>query len=332
MQEGFSLMRVFIVAMTLAVLLSGCASTAPAPMETRAPSRPAAGDAAPVVARPGHYIVKKGDTLYSIARLHERDYREIAAWNGLDDPGVIKVGQELRVAPTPVADVAVVTGAVAVAPAIIIESKPITGSSEAAPAGPISAPASSSVTGVAAPVGQKAEPKGGRMAYSPQAWKDLQAAGQVAPVATSAPVAASQPQAAQSKPAESKPAAANDDEPGWSWPGNGKVIATFNDSSNKGIDLAGNIGDPVLAAEKGRVMYVGSGLRGYGKLVIIKHNKNYQSVYAHNSEILVKEEQIVQKGQKIAALGNSDTDQPKLHFEIRRQGKPVDPMKYLPTR
>ncbi|MDP5241287.1 peptidoglycan DD-metalloendopeptidase family protein [Uliginosibacterium sp. 31-16] len=330
MQEGFSLMRVFIVGMTLVALFSGCASTAPAPMETRTPSRPeASGEVAPAVARPGHYIVKKGDTLYSIARLHERDYREIAAWNGLDDPGVIKVGQELRVAP--VADAAVVTGAVAVAPATIIESKPITGSSEVASAGPISAPASSA-TGTPAPVGQKAEPKGGRMAYSPQAWKDLQAVGAVVPAAASVPVAASQPQAAQSKPAESKPAVANDDEPGWSWPGSGKVIATFNDSSNKGIDLAGNIGDPVLAAEKGRVMYVGSGLRGYGKLVIIKHNKNYQSVYAHNSEILVKEEQIVQKGQKIAALGNSDTDQPKLHFEIRRQGKPVDPMKHLPTR
>ena len=149
---------------------------------------------------------------------------------------------------------------------------------------------------------------------------------------SSAPVAQSQP-AAQSKPAESKPVpAASEDEPEWIWPSSGKVLATFNDSSNKGVDLAGNIGDPVIAAGSGKIVYVGSGLRGYGNLVIIKHNNNFLSAYAHNSEILVKEGQSVQKGQKIAALGNSDTDRPKLHFEIRRQGKPVDPVKYLPPR
>ncbi|MET7015080.1 peptidoglycan DD-metalloendopeptidase family protein [Uliginosibacterium flavum] len=323
-------------------LFAACASKAPAPTETRQPGRPAvmSGDAVPVVARPGYYIVKKGDTLYSISHLNERDYREVAAWNGIVDPSVIKVGQELRVTPpgdmAPSGDAAVVSGAVAVAPAVVIDSTPSGVSSSPAPLTPIASGAVPS----AAPVGQKTEPKGGRVAYSAQAWKDLQAVEKLPSAATSVPVTASvstpvaqsQP-AAQSKPAESKPvAAASEDEPDWVWPGTGKVLATFNDSSNKGVDLAGNIGDPVIAAGPGKVVYVGSGLRGYGNLVIIKHNNNFLSAYAHNSEILVKEGQAVQKGQKIAALGNSDTDRPKLHFEIRRQGKPVDPVKYLPPR
>jgi len=338
MQESLSLWRAFVMPAFCGMLFAGCASKAPAPAETRQPVRPvvASGDAVPAVARPGYHIVKKGDTLYSIAHSNERDYREVAAWNGIVDPSVIKVGQELRVKPpgeTPSSgDAAVVSGAVAVAPAVVIDSTPSGVSSTPAPLTPI---ASGSVSS-AAPVGQKTEPKGGRVAYSAQAWKDLQAVEKTPSVATSmpasVPVAQSQP-VAPSKPAESKPEpAASEDEPEWIWPGTGKVLATFNDSSNKGVDLAGNIGDPVIAAGPGKVVYVGSGLRGYGNLVIIKHNNNFLSAYAHNSEILVKEGQAVQKGQKIAALGNSDTDRPKLHFEIRRQGKPVDPVKYLPPR
>ena len=116
----------------------------------------------------------------------------------------------------------------------------------------------------------------------------------------------------------------------WAWPAKGKVIAGFSDSSNaKGIDIAGEKGQAVLAAAPGKVIYSGSDLRGYGKLVIIKHNKTYLSVYAHNSQILVKEGQQVTRGQKIAEMGSSDTDRVKLHFEIRQQGKSVDPAKFL---
>ncbi|MBA4742435.1 MAG: peptidoglycan DD-metalloendopeptidase family protein, partial [Azoarcus sp.] len=118
----------------------------------------------------------------------------------------------------------------------------------------------------------------------------------------------------------------------WLWPASGEVIEGFEESSNKGLDIAGEPGDPVVAAAAGNVVYSGSGLRGYGKLVIIKHEDDFLTAYAHNRELLVKEGDKVSKGQKIAELGSTDADRPKLHFEIRKQGKPVDPAKFLPAR
>ena len=115
------------------------------------------------------------------------------------------------------------------------------------------------------------------------------------------------------------------------WPTRGSLIAGFDEVKNKGLDIAGKAGDPVLAAADGRVVYAGSGLRGYGNLIILKHNNTYLTAYAHNQTLLVKEDQAIKQGQKIAEMGNSDADQVKLHFEIRRQGKPVDPAKYLPA-
>ena len=123
-----------------------------------------------------------------------------------------------------------------------------------------------------------------------------------------------------------------DEEMGWIWPTNGAVLAGFDEIKNKGLDIGGTAGDPVLAAADGRVVYVGAGLRGYGNLIILKHNNTYLSAYAHNQTLLIKEDQSVRKGQKIAEMGSSDTDRVKLHFEVRRQGKPVDPAKYLPVR
>ena len=116
------------------------------------------------------------------------------------------------------------------------------------------------------------------------------------------------------------------------WPANGKLLGTFSEGGNKGIDINGKAGDPVLAAGAGKVVYSGTGLRGYGKLGIVKHNNTYLTAYAHNQNLLVKEGQSVTKGQKIAEMGNTDADQVKLHFEIRRQGKPIDPLKQLPQR
>lgn len=118
----------------------------------------------------------------------------------------------------------------------------------------------------------------------------------------------------------------------WIWPVNGKVIDKFDEKRNKGIAIAGKEGDPVVASADGQVVYSGSGLRGYGNLVILKHNDDFISAYAHNRQILVKQGQMVKRGQRIAEVGRSDTTQPKLHFEIRRQGKPVDPLAYLPPR
>lgn len=128
-----------------------------------------------------------------------------------------------------------------------------------------------------------------------------------------------------------KPAVADGDL-NWLWPANGAVIAGFDEVKNKGLDIGGTAGEPVLAAADGRVVYVGAGLRGYGNLIILKHDNVFLTAYAHNQALLVKEDQSVTRGQKIAEMGNSDSDRVKLHFEVRRQGKPVDPAKYLPAR
>ena len=157
----------------------------------------------------------------------------------------------------------------------------------------------------------------------------LPAQGQAAPAAKPAPASAPQPQAAASAP---QAPAGGEEEIAWLWPAQGTPVASFDEVKNKGIDIAGKAGDPVLAAADGRVVYSGAGLRGYGNLIILKHNNTYLTAYAHNQTLLVKEDQSVRKGQKIAEMGNSDADRVKLHFEIRRQGKPVDPAKYLPAR
>jgi lipoprotein NlpD len=157
----------------------------------------------------------------------------------------------------------------------------------------------------------------------------LPAQGQAAPAAKPAPASAPQPQAAASAP---QAPAGGEEEIAWLWPAQGTPVAGFDEVKNKGIDIAGKAGDPVLAAADGRVVYSGAGLRGYGNLIILKHNNTYLTAYAHNQTLLVKEDQSVRKGQKIAEMGNSDADRVKLHFEIRRQGKPVDPVKYLPAR
>ncbi len=128
------------------------------------------------------------------------------------------------------------------------------------------------------------------------------------------------------------PAAGVEDEISWVWPTNGPLLAGFDEVKNKGLDIGGVAGEPVLAAADGRVVYVGAGLRGYGNLIILKHNNTYLTAYAHNQTLLIKEDQSVRKGQKIAEMGSSDADRVKLHFEVRRQGKPVDPAKYLPAR
>jgi len=157
-----------------------------------------------------------------------------------------------------------------------------------------------------------------------------------APVArVTTPSAAASPMPAASAPTQpvtpAAPAApsAAEDAISFQWPARGNLISGFDESKNKGLDIGGKVGDPVLAAADGRVVYAGAGLRGYGNLIILKHNNTYLTAYAHNQTLLVKEDQVIKRGQKIAEMGNSDADQVKLHFEIRRQGKPVDPAKYL---
>lgn len=330
--------RFTLCCILVALGVAGCATTkSPAPVSERTrPASPAAADkvepaaqpAPPKVARPGYYIVKPGDTLIRIALENGQNYRDIAAWSGLENPNLIEVGQELRVRPP---ETAAVTKPVTPS---TVEVKPVAGAAVAAPV-----PAD----------GVRREPLGGRQPYSDKAWAQAQKPEAPPVVARVDPKPEVKPEAPRSEPrpeakAEPKPepktevrsdegkAAGGNGAIEWGWPAAGKIIAGFNETSSKGVDLAGKPGDAVLAAAGGRVVYAGTGLRGYGKLVIVKHDNSYLSAYAHNQALLVKEGQAVNKGQKIAELGDTDSDRPKLHFEIRRQGKPVDPGKYLPPR
>lgn len=152
------------------------------------------------------------------------------------------------------------------------------------------------------------------------------------------PIAPSNSASSSVTPPKAEPApststqAANDDGLGFIWPANGPLIAGFDEAKNKGLDIGGKAGDAIVAVADGQVVYAGAGLRGYGNLIILKHNSTFLTAYAHNQTLLVKEDQKVRKGQKIAEMGKSDADRVKLHFEVRRQGKPVDPAKLLPTR
>ncbi|RCS59919.1 LysM peptidoglycan-binding domain-containing protein [Parvibium lacunae] len=304
--------------------------------------------------KPGFYEVKKGDTLYSIALENGQTYRDLAAWNNLADPNLIKIGQVLRVQPeTELAGSsaggdgsAVVAVNTVKLPGMSTSMSSGPSSSSAAvpalPAAPV-APSAPAVAGAAT----RTEPSGVKQPYSEAAWQKTQANPATAPSpnpAASQAAAKSQPKA-ESIPAAlptptatpnvsaSLPAAKVDEEAGitWAWPtAQNKITEPFQESRNKGIDIEGKLGDSVLAAADGEVTYVGNALRGYGNLVIVRHNKLYLSAYAHNDKILVKEGQTVKRGQKIAEMGKSDSESPKLHFEIRRQGKPVDPAKFLP--
>ena len=333
-----SAVRAPIVAPLLILLLFvGCATREPAPVEDRAarpppnaatviPTSPPAPTAAETEARPQTYTVKRGDTLHQIALDNGLDYRELAAWNNLENPNVIRVGQVLRIAaPTegaaPPTATGVTTTPLRVPPPVVAEGKP-------APP-PAVARAGDNV---------KSAPKALKEPYSEQAVRELTAAGATSAATAPTPgppdgiaIAPSRPDAKGEAARLPQSGNGDDDRLDWSWPAKGKLIGAFSETANlKGIDIAGTAGEPVLASAPGRVVYAGTGLRGYGKLIIIKHNNIYLSAYAHNREILVKEGQQVAKGQKIAEMGNTDAEQVKLHFEIRRLGKPMDPVRYLP--
>lgn len=295
--------------------LAGCASKWPAPVVERG-TPPATAPAA----APNTYTVKTGDTLYSIARDHGMDHRELIAMNGIENPNQISVGRVLKVKPKSNGAMTPEVAVTAPVTSDVVVSRPIGDAPPVVEKRPTDANADK----------LKREPKAGKEPYSDQALAMAQ--GQVQPKPAESPAPAIKPETPpEEKPADAPPATGSDELP-WIWPANGKVIGTFSDNGSKGIDIAGKAGDPVIAAGEGKVVYSGTGLRGYGKLVIIKHNNTYLSAYAHNQTILVKEGQSVAKGQKIAEMGNTDADQVKLHFEVRRQGKPVDPLKHLPPR
>ncbi|HEY5798913.1 MAG TPA: peptidoglycan DD-metalloendopeptidase family protein [Burkholderiaceae bacterium] len=273
---------------------------------------------------PGYYTVKKGDTLLRIALDFGLNYRDLVAWNNLSNPNDIKADQVLRIAAP---EGGAVTAAVTRPEATEIKKAP---------------PVPAAVVAAA-----KTGPRADKKPYSDAALAEMQKEASATPapatpaaqapavaVAPTPPAATPPAAVAMAKPAAPKPAPADDDDGGlsWMWPAEGKVVATFDEGKSKGIDIAGKAGQPVVAAGAGKIMYAGSGIRGYGNLVIVKHSNNLLSAYAHNRTILVKEEQVVAKGQPIAEMGSSDADGVKLHFEIRQQGKPVDPARFLPTR
>lgn len=343
-----------VAAAGIAALLAGCASRpTSAPVADRSPaavagSKPPVPQVAPVpgatvlTSPDGYYQVKRGDTLYSIALDHGADPRDVREWNRLDNADRLQVGQVLRVAPPedrqqspaqPPVQVGAARGAGPI-DSRPIESRPLDAKPAARGPDQKPIPAGGPVSTV------KNEPKAVRLPYSNENLAMLQR-NELAQQPLAPPPPATRPEARPEPAAEPKPAPAPaQPAPGaeareaesveFIWPARGKVVAKFAEPSNKGVDIAGKPGDPVVAAAGGRVIYIGTGIRGYGKLIVIKHDNNFNSVYAHNREILVKQDQTVTRGQKIAELGDTDTDSPKLHFEIRKSGKPVDPAKFLP--
>jgi lipoprotein NlpD len=300
--------------------LGACSSNAPAPVSERSPvqaggttaaakpapaARPAA---APIVASSnGRHAVQRGETLYAIAFANNLDYRDVASWNRLDSADLIRVGQVLRLTPPP--------GAVEIRP---LDDTPLPS------ARPLAEP----------PLLR--EPQAVSLAYSEADWARV-SSSVTPPTPASATVAKppsesvqvpAVPAAAPASAAASGDAAIDD----WLWPAEGSLAGRFGAAGGKGIDIVGARNAPVKAVASGKVVYSGSGLRGYGRLLIVKHAGEYLSAYAHNEAILVKEGDSVTAGQPIARMGDSDAERVKLHFEIRRYGKPLDPLDYLPER
>ncbi len=299
--------------LTLSLLLGGCQNLLQqAPVEDR---RPVVDTRKPEpVAEPkderSFYTVKKGDTLLRIALDYGQNYRDLVSWNNLSDPNDIKVDQVLRVAPPDdVAGAGVTTSPIHMPPA---ETKPV--------------------------VPRKVTPKAEKRPYTDAALADAKGDGKPDGKPDNKPEKPDAPDPVVAKPGPGTLAtgsvvtATADEKLSWMWPSDGKIVATFDEGKNKGVDIAGRAGQNVMAAGAGKVMYAGSGIRGYGNLVIVKHSNNLLSAYAHNRAITVKEGQSVSKGQVIAEMGDSDADSVKLHFEIRQQGKPVDPARFLPSR
>jgi lipoprotein NlpD len=306
-------MRHFLY-LILLLALAGCASSPPAPVTgARKPVVVEKGASVATVPAPRdeYYTVKQGDNLYRIALNNGVSTRDLMEWNNLSDETKISIGQELRIKPPAGAGV---------------EVKPVTGPTAITVVGESGAASSSTGSGVTGGTdGVVREPKGGKIAYSNTALAQARAMdGSTPPTAWPAePVVTVTPPPSVSAGFD------------WTWPGAGKVIRGFgkNESGeiSRGIDLAGHRGEAIQAIGVGKVSFVGT-LDKYGDFIIVRHDADYLSVYAHTSKILVKLGQAVTKGEKIAEIGSSGTDQAKLHFEIRHKGQPVDPLKLLPQR
>ena len=281
----------------------------------------------------GSYQVAKGDTLYSIAFRNGVDFRDLAQWNGIAVPYTIWPGQRLTLSPSGKPAIAHVVGTPSAAP--VTHPHAVT-----APA-VVAAPVFETVTpapAASAPIGTSAHPAPASSAQLPKPGLPTPPAvaattTTVVPVAgLPTPAPAALPPPAPVPPVASGPARAVSGV-NWRWPADGSLASRFQSGDAiPGIEIAGKQGDPVRAAADGVVVYSGNGLVGYGELVIIKHNDSFLSAYGHNSKRLVKEGQRVSAGQQIAEMGSTGATRNELEFQIRKDGNPVDPLGYLPSR
>jgi lipoprotein NlpD len=322
----------FFACLAVSLLLVGCASNPSAPVEDRSIGESASRTPEIVpqaTTASTSYRVQRGDTLYAIAFKRGVDFRDLASWNGVASPYRIYPGQELRL-----------SAAAESAPRVVVSPASPDHIVAAAPNEPPVMRQSIQVEKPAAPASmgfQDVEPASPTPEAAPPAPTPVAIARPV--VATPPPVAPPPRPAAVAlevpppKAAESTPQL-NAGGVSWRWPGNGKVVGTYvsGDQTRQGVDIAGSAGDPVQAAADGEVVYSGNGLLGYGELIIVKHNASFLSAYGHNRKRLVQEGDKVKAGQQIAEMGSSASSREELHFEIRKNGKPVNPLDYLPVR
>lgn len=307
-----------LAAVALTLLLTACGVAPRAVVVDRGGQERGAGRGTPAQHDSGRvHVVQRGDTLYSIAFRHSLEYRQVAAWNGIGEPYTIYPGQRIRLSPP----------GQAVAQS---GSRPASNGGAASDARGQSRSPSTATPSTAGSAPRPATPATGPVVASTPPASPPASAGTPAPSTTTsgtpAPVTASAPP----KP----PASAPRGPVRWQWPTAGQIVGRFvaGDPTRQGVSIAGSAGQPVHAAGDGVVVYSGSGLIGYGELVIIKHNDEFLSAYGHNRKRLVGEGEQVRAGQQIAEMGRSGAARDMLHFEIRRSGRPVDPLAHLPAR
>jgi lipoprotein NlpD len=304
----------------MALVLVGCSSTSlrRAPIENVLHKRLMPGSEN--AGKPGYYTVKPGDNLLRISLNAGKSQRDLAKWNNLTNPNLIEVGQVLRVvSPGSFASTPLVGNRVEIQPVQHVVVTPVRN-------------ATSGVAG--STLGNRSTISGAPLS-SPMINQPTRKPNSAEPVTKNlveidrpSTSAALQPVAEL----DQKETTDNAISITWMWPTSDAVSIGFNENTNKGLNFSGKLGDPIYAAADGIVVYVGNGLRGYGNLVILKHNEQFLTAYAHNQNLMVKEDQVVQRGQQIATMGSTDATSPMLYFEIRKDGKPIDPSKYLPHR
>lgn len=312
--------------------LTGCSTTQPpVPVVEHVRSDPSSvSTSKPAEVSNQFYTVQRGDTLYSIALSHGIDFKKLAEWNDITDPKTIRPGQKINLS-APARDSQ---------PALFaVPQQPVSAVVE-----PTATPLAVTIPSEKSDVSKlKTSPKAIKLPFSEQNVARLQYP-ENSTSATQKPISVPPPsfpspgiekntriEAAPQPESQKSEKIANQSDAEWIWPTTGKLLSSFSKNS-KGVKISGQTGQAILASAAGEVVYSGHGLRGYGNLIIIKHNSTFLSAYAHNSKILVKEGESVVRGQKIAEMGNTDTDTTQLHFEIRKHGKPVDPLEYLPNQ